>query len=517
MKRDTLTIRGAFALLITGLMFVVGCPAPPAPTNQAPTADAGGEQTVSGGSRVTLDGSGSSDPEGGSLSYQWTLIAGPTVTLEDAGTAQASFIAPNEDTTLRFSLSVEDEAGATDTESVNVVVTAADNVPPIADAGDDQTVSGGEVVVLDGNQSFDNDGDVIAYEWVQTEGASVTLADSDTASPSFTAANEDDELTFELTVDDGNGHTDSDAVTVTVVREPLLVLVVNFAGDSIVQFEDLATKDGDVEPAAALSDPEALLDGPIDMVMNRDDWLIVANRNTNSLNLYLASSTSDEDQAPRRVVQGGATLLDQPTSMAYDPDAPVLYVSNTGGSNDILVFPGPSDVIFDGDLPPLRVMSSTELSLAAGIALDGDGALYVANTGASNILVFENAAEKDGDVTPERIISNDSITDPIDVLVDDSDTLYVVNSTGVVFMFANASTLDGDTTPTGTLTVSGTSVLSAIAIDAAGVGYLLDSNANAIYLFDDFATLTGERSPDRTISGDLTQLDRPTDLWIRDP
>ena len=51
---------------------------------------------------------------------------------------------------------------------------AGDNQYPVADAGDDQLASPGDLVTLDGSSSFDIDGAVEGYLWAQTEGTAVT-------------------------------------------------------------------------------------------------------------------------------------------------------------------------------------------------------------------------------------------------------------------------------------------------------------------------------------------------------
>ena len=88
----------------------------------------------------------------------------------------------------------------------------------IANAGDDQTVGLGETVTLDGTGSTDPDGDALTFSWTQMSGGPpVTLVNSDTPTPTFTAPAEATTLRFLLTVHDGNvTNLDGDVVTITV-------------------------------------------------------------------------------------------------------------------------------------------------------------------------------------------------------------------------------------------------------------------------------------------------------------
>ena len=169
--------------------------------NTAPIADAGDDQTVdSEQAGVSLDGSGSTDPDGDPITYSWTQTSGPRVSLSGADTATPSFDAPVGPATLEFELTVDDgEASDTDTVVVNVNEPVVGNQPPVADAGADQTVASEQAgVSLDGSGSTDPDGDPITYSWTQTSGPAVSLSGADTATPSFDAPVGPATLEFEL-------------------------------------------------------------------------------------------------------------------------------------------------------------------------------------------------------------------------------------------------------------------------------------------------------------------------------
>ena len=98
--------------------------------NQPPTAKAGPDLTGDEGATVTLDASGSVDAEGGELTYRWTQIDGPTVTLSDATAVQATFIVPEgfAGATLTFQVEVSDGPN-TGVDTATVTINAKNDGP----------------------------------------------------------------------------------------------------------------------------------------------------------------------------------------------------------------------------------------------------------------------------------------------------------------------------------------------------------------------------------------------------
>jgi LmbE family N-acetylglucosaminyl deacetylase len=95
-------------------------------------------------------------------------------------------------------------------------VTGARTVGAVADAGALQETTTGAAVTLDGSASSSEGGGPLSYEWVQMKGPRVSLADADTATPSFKAPNHPTLLTFSLVVSDGELRSEPAFVTVRV-------------------------------------------------------------------------------------------------------------------------------------------------------------------------------------------------------------------------------------------------------------------------------------------------------------
>ena len=240
---DGLFDAGATAMADAAKSMADGCP----------TADAGADQAVMEGDIVTLDATASSDPEGTALSYKWTQLSGPSVTLSDANAAMPTFTAPEGlvNTNLEFQLVVDDGTNKSIADTVTVVV-GADNDAPTAIAGDDQIVNEGDLVSLDASGSSDPEGQSLTYQWTQTSGPPVVLSDANVRCPEFTAPQglSNSVVTFDLTVSDGTNVASVDSVAITINADDDAPTA-NAGYDLVVNEGDLVSLDG-----GNSSDPE---------------------------------------------------------------------------------------------------------------------------------------------------------------------------------------------------------------------------------------------------------------------
>ncbi|GEM_PF-2631890 len=175
--------------------------------NRIPTVDAGDDRIITEGESVTLEAV-ANDPDGKIVSYQWKE---GSVTV---GTDAVLTLTELSEGVHFFTITVRDNKKATATDTVKVEVKApvvVTNEPPLADAGEDQSVTVNTPVTLTGKGS-DSDGTVVAYSW--TEGDSVLSSDATfTYTPVTVGAH-----TLTLTVTDDDGATASDTVTVNATQ-----------------------------------------------------------------------------------------------------------------------------------------------------------------------------------------------------------------------------------------------------------------------------------------------------------
>lgn len=147
------------------------------PTNRPPVANAGADVTALTGALVTLDGSGSSDPDGNALTYSWTAPAG--VSLANATSVKPTFTAAAKGT-LTFSLVVHDGKEYSTADTVTVTVT--DPLPVTSNLARSAAVTASSQNTTTGQTAAKAvDGSAVGYpgdytrEWATTGGGVGTL------------------------------------------------------------------------------------------------------------------------------------------------------------------------------------------------------------------------------------------------------------------------------------------------------------------------------------------------------
>jgi MYXO-CTERM domain-containing protein len=172
--------------------------------NIPPTAVAGPDRTILPSTVVDFDAFASYDPDGVIASYEWNFGDGTPVSTESAVAHTFTTLG-----TYTVTLTVRDDMDATGTDTA--VITVADNLPPVADAGPDQFVDSGVVVTLNGGGSSDPDGTIVGYAWDFGDGSPAGSGRSVTHVFSTTGV-----YTVTLTVTDNRAATATDTASIVV-------------------------------------------------------------------------------------------------------------------------------------------------------------------------------------------------------------------------------------------------------------------------------------------------------------
>jgi RHS repeat-associated protein len=183
---------------------------------RSPFANAGADQTALVGATVTLDGSASTDPDGNSISYLWTLTQKPANSQASLvnPTALHSSLAIDKPGTYKISLVVND--GYFDSTPSTVTINTQ-NSKPVVNAGPDQTLPVGATVQLDGSGSTDVDGDPLSFSWTiisTPPGSQAPLGNPNQPNSRFNI-DKPGVYRVQLVVNDGHVNSVEDIVTVT--------------------------------------------------------------------------------------------------------------------------------------------------------------------------------------------------------------------------------------------------------------------------------------------------------------
>ncbi len=195
--------------------------------NSPPVADAGTDQAVVAGQIATLDGSGSSDPDGDALGYRWQITSAPGGSLATIADPLAPVITFQADRPGDYVVQLVVNDGQVDGLPDTALVSTS-NTAPLANAGvDHPDVAPGTTVALDGSASSDADGHLLTYDWalvVRPQGSSAPLADAASVTPSLTV-DVDGEYVAQLIVHDGFVASSPDTVRIRAVTSLPVVTI----------------------------------------------------------------------------------------------------------------------------------------------------------------------------------------------------------------------------------------------------------------------------------------------------
>jgi hypothetical protein len=339
------------------------------PANRPPAADAGPDQTVRVTDRVTLDGSGSTDPDGDLLSFAWSFVsvpAGSMALLSDSTAVMPTF---DVDVPGSYVLELVVNDGAVASAPDSVVIDTA-NSPPVANAGADQTVRVNESVVLEGSGSTDVDGDLLSFAWtlsVRPPGSAAALVNPTEVTSGF-EVDVPGTYVVELVVNDGLVDSAPDVVVIDTRNSPP---VADAGPDQTVFVTDRVTLDG-----SGSSD----VDG--DLLSFQWSFSAIPAGSTASLSNPAATGPTFVVDLPGTYV---LQLVVDDGSVASSPDSVSIVTENSppvadpGPDQSVLLF---ETVILDGsgsddvDSDPLTFRwSFTSVPAGSGAALDDSSAV----------------------------------------------------------------------------------------------------------------------------------------------
>jgi hypothetical protein len=378
--------------------------------NTPPVADAGADQTVDEQSAVTLDGTGSSDGDGDTLSYEWTQTAGPTVALDDPTVAQPTFTAPDVSaaTVLTFELTVDDGT-ATDSDLVDVTVQpvipelfeiVALSAPSTATQGDlidvsaDVTNTGDETATKTVEFRIDTDGDTLISDETALATQDVEIAAGATETVTFSGI--DTSGLAPGTYTHGVVTPDDSAtaiITIEAPPTPAFFEVTNLQAPSGVTAGDLIDVSADVtntgdetatqtvefrldlDNSGTLEADEVLTSTPVELAGGESQTVSFTDLDTTGLSgEYLHGIFTDDDSATATITVSEpvpeafeVTNLQAPaTATAGDLIDVSADVTNTGDESATKTVEFRLDVDQSGTLDADEALDSVSLTLASG-------------------------------------------------------------------------------------------------------------------------------------------------------
>ncbi|HEX4850220.1 MAG TPA: T9SS type A sorting domain-containing protein, partial [Puia sp.] len=173
-------------------------------------------------SSTKLDGTNSFDPDGTITSYYWSQVSGPSNAVITSGNTATPTVSNLVVGQYVFELTVTDNSSASGKDRVNITVnnpvTSNPGQPPVANAGQDTTITlPSNSVTLDGSGSMAPNGSITTYQWTEVSGPNSASFSSFSSSVSSAGDLVVGDYVFQLTITDNTGATSTATVRVKVV------------------------------------------------------------------------------------------------------------------------------------------------------------------------------------------------------------------------------------------------------------------------------------------------------------
>ena len=217
--------------------------------------------------------------------------------------------------------------------------------------------------------------------------------------------------------------------------------VANPGQNAIHIYDNASTLTAPSAATRSISGDLTRLDQPFDVTFDATSGkLFVVNKNGNTLSAFCIGTNGGGNIAPCNLLVGDLTQLDSPRALAVDSTRKILYISNMG-NNSILVYADSDNIgaaasecasTSSCNIKPTAVIAPhtgtenvSKLELPFGIFIDStNDRLYVANTGLNTpaVFIYENASNLDGAPIPERVLSGlkTQLTVPAGIDVDEA-------------------------------------------------------------------------------------------------
>ena len=428
--------------------------------NEPPIADAGDDQTVDLNATVTLDGSGSSDPDAGPspLTFAWSMLARPagsTAVLSSTTAVGPTFRADRAGEYV-LQLIVNDGADSSAPDTVRITTR---NTRPVADAGDDQTANVNASVSLDGTGSFDDDGDPLSYSWSFTSrpnGSNATIANPVQPTTSF-VADLAGLYVVQLVVNDGQFDSLPDTATITI----------NVSNLNQISIDDLTVTEGNggarsVTFTARRANPS----GTSTVTFQTADGTATVADNDYTANSGTVTFGAGATTRPVGVSVVGDTRVESDETFFVNLSSP--------SANATIVDPQAIGTIATDDAAALPVVSIATVDNSATEAGPTVGTLRISRTGALtaaltvNVTISGTATNVSDYQALGTSVSIAANQPSADITITPIDDTAVEGNETVVMTLAPAATYTIGTPAAGTVTIADndTAALPAVTIAA---------------------------------------------------